>query len=151
MARSITWNALVFYPTPGSMKFNFENQDGGGDKVGAACRNAASGKLEFEFVPGAVFGAVTNPTLLALETARTKTYSDVDTDAKTCAALSDSAKGLVHNTNVVCNMTKTTLIIDSADGDGAIVCKCTIKGNYTAFQSTPPVRRATSSCETYST
>ena len=87
----------TFYPTPGSIKVSFENQDGGGDTPGAGTRNATPIKVEFGFVVGADFDGSTNPTLAEVETLRTHTHASPDTDANLCVVSSDVAVAAVDS------------------------------------------------------
>lgn len=120
-ARKVVFDSTTFIPTPGSMEITAENQDGGNDKVGAGYRNATAWVLKFEFVPGASITGSTNPSVAATEALRTQTYSLPDTDAHT-ASMADESATLIE-------LTQATLTVDSADGDGAVICKCSIKGN----------------------
>jgi hypothetical protein len=124
-ARKIIFDGTTIIPTPGAMEIAPENQDGGGDKVGAGCRNASGWTIKFDFVPGATMAGTTNPTLDEIEAKRTQTYNLPDDDANTASAADESC----GTGETLIELEQATISIDSADGDGAVVCKCTIKGN----------------------
>jgi hypothetical protein len=119
--RAVVFGTTTMYPVPGSIKWAYENVDAGGNGK-PNVRNANPVKLECEVVLGSAgYGAAENPDLADLEALRTKTNALPDTSAKTASATTDWGATV--------SLTQATIKIDSADGDGAMVAKITIKGN----------------------